>query len=113
MRLTNLDSIRNQRRRCVKRHVLVLDRHVMTSRELNVKTVVVVAEVAVTAVTAVTVLDLRIGGVAVIGKTVQLGRRAARVLLLGRRLPVAVGMMPTGMSWISGSGTILSLLLRT
>ena len=51
MRLTNLDSIRNQRRRCVKRHVLVLDRHVMTSRELNVKTVVVVAEVAVTAVT--------------------------------------------------------------
>jgi hypothetical protein len=67
----------------------------------------------VTVVTVVTVLDLRIGGVAVIGKTVQLGRRVARVLLLGRRLPVAVGMMPTGMSWISGSGTIMSLLLRT
>ena len=52
MRLTNLDLIQNQRHRCVKRHVLVLDQHVMTSRELNVKTVVVVAEVVVTVVTA-------------------------------------------------------------
>jgi hypothetical protein len=119
MRLTNLDLIRNLRRRCVNRHVRVLDRHVMTSRELNVTIVVVEVEVevivviVVTVVTAVIVLDLLIEGVVVIGKTVQRGRRAARVLLLGRPLPVAVGMMPTGMSWISGSGTILSLRLRT
>jgi hypothetical protein len=111
MRLTNLDLIRNLRRRCVNRHVRVLDRHVMTSRELNVT--IVVVEVVVTVATAVIVLDLLIEGVVVIGKTVQRGRRAARVLLLGRPLPVAVGMMPTGMSWISGSGTILSLRLRT